>query len=64
MDSGETAMIEHPENVAFDPRPGQATDFYAFTGGLRIFSTFESISGLTTLIGNGVHPESTSNGTT
>ena len=28
---GERAVIEHPENVAFDPRPGSSFDFYVLT---------------------------------
>ncbi len=27
MVGGERAVIEHPENIAFDPRPGSSSDF-------------------------------------
>jgi hypothetical protein len=48
---GERAVIEHPENVAFDPRPGASSDFYVLSGSLRLFSTFEAVSSLTMLAG-------------
>lgn len=41
---GERAIIEHPENIAFDPRPGGSSDFYILTSGLRMFSSFEAVS--------------------
>jgi hypothetical protein len=53
---GEQAIIEHSENVAFDPRPGGATDFYVLTGNLRLYSTFESISSIAMLSGGGTMP--------
>ena len=53
---GERAMIEHPENVAFDPRAGASTDFYVLTGSLRLFSTFESVSTVAMLSGSGTVP--------
>jgi len=55
---GEPAVIEHPENVAFDPRPGASSDFYVLTGSLRLFTTFKSVSSLAMLAGG----EATSNG--
>jgi hypothetical protein len=53
---GERAIIEHPENVAFDPRPGASTDFYVLTGSLRLFSTFEAVSTLAIIAGGGTIP--------
>ena len=53
---GERAVIEHPENVAFDPRPGASSDFYVLTGSLRLFSTFAAVSSLTMLSGGGTVP--------
>lgn len=55
---GERAIIEHPENVAFDPRPGSSSDFYVLTGNLRLFSTFRAVSSLAMLSGS----EATSQG--
>ena len=51
---GERAVIEHPENVAFDPRPGASSDFYVLTGSLRLFSTFGAVSSVANLSGGGV----------
>jgi hypothetical protein len=48
---GEQAVIEHPENVAFDPRPGASSDFYVLTGNLRLFSAFEAVSSIAMLAG-------------
>jgi hypothetical protein len=53
---GERAVIEHSENVAFDPRPGSSTDFYVLTGSLRLFSTFERVSTFAMLSGGGTVP--------
>jgi hypothetical protein len=46
---GERAVIEHPENMAFDPRPGSSTECYVLSGSLRMFSTFEAVSSVTYL---------------
>jgi hypothetical protein len=53
---GEQAIIEHPENVAFDPRPGSSSDFYVLTGSLRLFSTFEAVSSIGRLSRGGAVP--------
>jgi hypothetical protein len=49
---GKHAVIEHPENVAFDPRPGASSDFYVLSGSVRLFSTFEALSSFTMLLGS------------
>jgi hypothetical protein len=54
---GERAVIEHPENIAFDPRPGASSDFYVLTGSLRLFRTFEAVSSATMLSANGTSTE-------
>jgi hypothetical protein len=46
---GESALIEHPENIAFDPRPGSSSDFYVLSGSLRLFSTFDAVSSVALL---------------
>jgi hypothetical protein len=56
---GEQAIIEHSENVAFDPRPGASSDFYVLTGSLRLFNTFEAVSGIGILSGGGTVPGAT-----
>ncbi|MBX9580956.1 MAG: hypothetical protein K2X87_11665 [Gemmataceae bacterium] len=56
FNGGERAIIEHPENVAFDPRPGSSSDFYVLTGSLRLFSTFDDVSSMAILSGGGAVP--------
>jgi len=53
---GELALIEHPENVAFDPSPGSSSEFYVLSGNLRMFSTFEAISSMSIISGSGTVP--------
>ena len=53
---GEQAIIEHSENVAFDPRPGSSSDFYVLTGSLRLFNTFDVVSSVAILSGSGTVP--------
>ena len=47
LESGDRVMIEHPENLAFDPgsaqRPG-SREFRAITGGLWFFGTFDKVT--------------------
>ncbi len=48
LESGDRALIEHPENIAFDPDakgPG-SDEFYVVTGRLRLFSTFGAVSSI------------------
>lgn len=56
LNASERAIIEHPENVAFDPRPGSSSDFYVLTGSLRMFSTFDDVSSVAILSGGGAVP--------
>jgi hypothetical protein len=44
LENGDRALIEHPENIAFDPEPGGSEDFYVISGKLRLFSTFSAVS--------------------
>lgn len=46
LESGERALIEHPENIAFDPEVGGSEDFYVISGKLRLFSTFGAVSAI------------------
>ena len=62
MVGGEQAIIEHPENVALDPRPGSSSDFYVLTGSLRLFSTFDAVSSVAILSGGGTVAGSPANG--
>jgi hypothetical protein len=47
LENGDRVIIEHPENIAFDPgkngSPG-SEEFYVITGQLRLFSTFGAVS--------------------
>jgi hypothetical protein len=48
MENGQTIGIAHPENIAFDPDAvgpiGSLPDFYAISGRLRVFSTFDAVT--------------------
>jgi hypothetical protein len=48
LESGDRVLIDHPENIAFDPEAkGTGTDdFYVITGRVRLFSTFGAVSGV------------------
>ncbi len=48
LESGDRVLIEHPENIAFDPEakePG-SDEFYVITGRIRRFSTFSAVSSI------------------
>ena len=47
MENGDRILIEHPENIAFDPSNGTAKgsgDFYVLSGPLRFFGTFDAVT--------------------
>lgn len=47
MEKGDRIILEHPENIAFDPPEngsGGSLDFYVIADKLRIFSTFDAVS--------------------
>ena len=47
LENGDRIIIEHPENIAFDPgADGSAgsSDFYVIARTLRVFSTFEAVT--------------------
>ncbi len=51
LESGDRVLIEHPENIAFDPEakdkaPG-SDEFYVITGRVQLFSTFAAVSSIT-----------------
>ena len=48
MENGDRLLIEHPENIAFDPgssngKPAHG-DFYVISGALRVFSNFGAVT--------------------
>ena len=46
MENGDRIIIEHPENIAFDPTGDGPGEFYVITKRIRIFSTFEAVTGV------------------
>jgi hypothetical protein len=52
LENGDRVVVEHPENIAFDPAangsPGSA-DFYVISRDLRIFGTFEAVTSVALL---------------
>jgi len=46
LESGERALVEHPENVAFDPEPNGREDVYVISRTLRLVTTLGAISGI------------------
>ncbi|MBI3821777.1 MAG: hypothetical protein HY289_03750 [Planctomycetes bacterium] len=53
MENGERVTIGHPENIAFEPGSpegiGASEDFYVISSGLRMFSTFGSVTAIARL---------------
>ncbi len=50
LENGDRVIIEHPENIAFDPgkngSPG-SEEFYVISSQLRLSSTFSAVSSVT-----------------
>lgn len=46
LENGDRYLIEHPENIAFDPTENGRTRFSVVTSDLFCYSTFESVSSL------------------
>jgi hypothetical protein len=48
MENGDRIIIEHPENIAFDPETSEGTggseEFYVISNRLRLFSTFGAVT--------------------
>jgi hypothetical protein len=53
MENGDRVIIEHPENIAFDPTEPEGTagseDFYVISNKLRLFSTFSAVTNVALL---------------
>jgi len=52
LEIGDRIVIEHPENIAFDPSSddqGGSSDFYVISARLRVFSTFEAVTSVALL---------------
>ena len=55
LENGDRIVIEHPENIAFDPRMNGSrgsSDFYVISNELRVFGTFEAVTSIA-LVGTG-----------
>jgi hypothetical protein len=50
MENGDRVVIEHPENIAFDPATpegvGGSEEFYVLSKRFRLFSTFGAVTGV------------------
>jgi len=49
LENGDRVIIEHSENIAFDPGNGGSPgsdDFYVISNRLRLYSTFGAITGV------------------
>jgi hypothetical protein len=49
MGNGERVPVGHPENIAFDPPDNGnsgSDDFYVLARGLRLYGTFEAVTGV------------------
>lgn len=44
LDSGDKFVVEHPENMAFDPEPGGKPYVYIVSRGIVGFATLEKIT--------------------
>ena len=48
LENGDRVIIEHPENIAFDPGSPEGTggseDFYVISNRLRLYSTFSAVT--------------------
>jgi hypothetical protein len=54
MENGDRVLIEHPENIAFDPTSkSKSGEFYVLTGKVRLFSNFEAVSSIALADRNG-----------
>jgi len=53
LENGDRVIIEHPENIAFDPPSsegvGGSEDFYVISNKLRLFSTFSAVTSVALL---------------
>lgn len=52
LENGDRVIIEHPENIAFDPPSSEAAgseDFYVISNKLRLFSTFSAVTSIALL---------------
>ena len=53
LENGDRVLIEHPENIAFDPDDAKSSEFYVLTRKVRLFSTFDAVSSVVLADRNG-----------
>ena len=46
LESGDRVLIEHPENISFDPESNGRDEFSVITGRVRLYSTFSAVSSI------------------
>jgi hypothetical protein len=49
LENGQQIIVEHPENIAFEPGnngSGGSPDFYVFSRQLRSYGTFKAVTGV------------------
>jgi hypothetical protein len=49
LENGEQIIIEHPENIAFDPTEPGKEHFYVISRRLETFSTFSAVTSISRL---------------
>lgn len=49
MENGDRIIVEHPENIAFDPRPNGRDDFYVISEKIRYWSGFSAVTSIAIL---------------
>jgi hypothetical protein len=54
LENGDRVVIEHPENIAFDPeaKPDErhAGEFYVLNRQLRLFSNFDAVTSVASAV--------------
>lgn len=45
LENGTRVLIEHPENIAYDPKEGGWVDLFIITGRVRLLTTFDAVTG-------------------
>lgn len=57
LENGDRIVIEHPENIAFDPSgngSAGSSEFYVISSNLRLFGTLEAVTSVA-LLDRGEH---------
>jgi hypothetical protein len=49
LENGERVILNHPENIAFDPEPGGSVRFHVIANNMVTASTLDAITSVTAL---------------